>query len=175
MILKNTAILYYTTSQFSAFSQAESIFHKTNKSNNQKGECLTMSCNSAIFTANKNIQDIPIGGSIDLGTTIRRYGKGVTRSGDSIILCGSGYYDVNVGVTAVPKAVGTVTVTLYQDGVPVPGASASATVAATETSVSLAFPAIVRLCGQCCTSNLKLVVSDVETDITNIGVTVKKI
>lgn len=95
-------------------------------------------------------------------------------SGDAITMHKSGYYDVYVGITATPTAAGTVTATLYQDGVSVPGTTTSATVAATDTSVSLAFPAVVRLCGECCTSNLTVVMSGVETVINNIGMKVIK-
>lgn len=96
-------------------------------------------------------------------------------SGDTITLHKSGYYDVSIGITATPTAAGTVTATLYQDGVPYPGATVSATVAATETAVPLPIPAAaVRLCGECCTSALKVVISGVETAVNNIAVKVIK-
>ena len=123
-----------------------------------------------IYTANTTAQTVPVGGTVNLGGIKRRTGCALSMSGDTITMHKSGYYDVYVGITATPTAIGTVTATLYQDGVPVSGATASATVAATDTAVSLAFPAVVRLCGECCTSNLTIVMSGVETAVNNVAV-----
>lgn len=127
-----------------------------------------------IYTANTTAQTVPVGGTVNLGGIKRRTGCALSMSGDTITMHKSGYYDVYVGITATPTAIGTVTATLYQDGVPVSGATASATVATTDTVVSLAFPAVVRLCGECCTSNLTIVMSGVETVVNNIGMKVIK-
>lgn len=127
-----------------------------------------------IYTANTTAQAAPVGGTINLGGIKRRSGCVLSASGDTITLHKSGYYDVYAGVTLVPDEAGTVTVSLHQDGVPVPGATASATVAGADTSVALAFPAVVRLCGQCCTSNLTLVVTGVAASVTNAAVKVIK-
>lgn len=127
-----------------------------------------------IYTANTTAQTVPVGGTVNFGGIKRRTGCALSMSGDTITMHKSGYYDVYVGITATPTVIGTVTATLYQDGVPVSGATASATVAATETAVSLAFPAVVRLCGECCTSNLTVVMSGVETVVNNIGMKVIK-
>lgn len=123
-----------------------------------------------IYTANTTAQTVPVGETVNLGGIKRRTGCALSMSGDTIAMHKSGYYDVYVGITATPTVIGTVTATLYQDGVPVSGATASATVAATETTVSLAFPAVVRLCGECCTSNLTIVMSGVETAVNNVAV-----
>lgn len=127
-----------------------------------------------IYTANTTAQTVPVGGTVNLGGIKRRTGCALSMSGDTITMHKSGYYDVYVGITATPTVIGTVTATLYQDGVPVSGATASATVATTETAVSLAFPAVVRLCGECCTSNLTIVMSGVETAVNNVAVKVIK-
>lgn len=128
-----------------------------------------------IYTANSTAQTVPVGGTVNLGSITRRVGCALSASGNNITLHRSGYYDVSVGITATPTAVGTVTATLYQDGVPYPGATVSATAAATDTSVALPIPAVpVRLCGECCTSNLNIVMSGVETVVNNIAVKVIK-
>ena len=127
-----------------------------------------------IYTANTTAQTVPVGGTVNLGGIKRRTGCALSMSGNTITMHKSGYYDVYVGITATPTAIGTVTATLYQDGVPVSGATASATVAATDATVSLAFPAVVRLCGECCTSNLTIVMSGVETAVNNVAVKVIK-
>lgn len=128
-----------------------------------------------IYTANSTAQTVPVGGTVNLGSIKRRTGCALSMSGDTITMHKSGYYDVSVGITATPTATGTVTATLYQDGVPYPGATVSATVAAADTSVPLPIPAVtVRLCGECCTSNLTVVMSGVETVVNNIAVKVIK-
>lgn len=127
-----------------------------------------------IYTANTTAQTVPVGGTVNLGGIKRRTGCALSMSGDTITMHKSGYYDVYVGITATPTVIGTVTATLYQDGVPVSGATTSATVAATDTAVSLSFPAVVRLCGECCTSNLTIVMSGVETAVNTVAVKVIK-
>lgn len=130
-----------------------------------------------IYTANATAQTVPVGGSPNLGSVTRRTGGcyAPTMSGDTITLHKSGYYDVSVGITATPTAAGTVIATLYQDGVPYPGATVSQTVAATDTTVALPIPAVaVRLCGECCTSALKVVISGVEATVNNIAMKVIK-
>lgn len=128
-----------------------------------------------IYTANTTPQTVAVGGSVNLGSIKRRTGCALSMSGDTITMHKSGYYDVSVGITAVPSETGTVTATLYQDGVAYPGATVSATVAATDTSVALPIPAVaVRLCGECCTSNLTVVISGVAVSVTNVAVKVVK-
>lgn len=173
MIITSTATLFYQTVQLTSSLQASSDFLKTPKPiKPRKGVCTTMA--NLIYTANTSSQTVPIGGTINLGSIKRRTGCALSMSGDTITMHKIGYYDVYVGITAIPTAAGTVTATLYQDGVPYPGATASATVAATDTAVSLAFPAAVRLCGECCTSNLTLVLSGVEAAVDNVAVKVIK-
>ena len=79
-----------------------------------------MSCKSAIFTANTNAQTVAVGGTLALGSTIRRYGCNLNQNGNSITINGcddAGYYDVKVSVTAAPTAAGTVTVALFRNNV----------------------------------------------------------
>src|SRR5699024_8132404 len=136
-------------------TRAWDILEASETTKTQKGEYYTMA--NLIYTANSTAQTVPVGGTANLGSIKRRTGCALSMSGDTITMHKSGYYDVYAGITTTPNAAGTVTATLYQDGVPVPGATASATVAATDTAVSLAFTAVVRLCGECCTSNLTVV------------------
>ena len=108
---------------------------------------------------------------------VLRYGKleNLAQGCSGISVEGAGYYDVSVSVVAVPAAAGTVTVQLMQDGVAVSGANASATVAATDTDVTLAFPAALRL-GCCATgSTLTLVLTGAASTINNVAVRVTKI
>lgn len=133
-----------------------------------------MSCNSAIYTANTGAQAVAVGGTLSLGSIIRRFGCGIELSGNGITLNAPGYYDVDVAITAIPTAAGTVTVTLFQDGAAVPGAVASATTTAAADAVTLNIPALVRVM---CNSNsiLTLVLTGAASSVTNVAVVVDKI
>lgn len=112
--------------------------------------------------------------SLSLGSTIRRFGCSTTLSGNAIALNAPGYYDVDVSVTAIPTAAGTVSVTLFQDGVAVPGAVASATTTAATNSVNLSLSAMVRVLNGSNVSNLTLVISGAASSVTNVAVVVDK-
>nr|DAH34404.1 MAG TPA: hypothetical protein [Bacteriophage sp.] len=133
-----------------------------------------MSCNSILFTAMTSPTTVAAGGDIPLGNVVRRYGCGATLRGNAISLNGEGYYDADVSVTVIPAAAGTITATLLQDSVAIPGATASATVAATDTSVTLSFPAAVRLLRYSPRATLRLTLSAAGS-VTNAAVTVRKL
>lgn len=133
-----------------------------------------MSCNSILFTAMTSPTTVAAGGDIPLGNVVRRYGCGATLRGNAISLNGDGYYDVDVSVTVIPAVAGTITASLLQDGVAIPGATASATVAATDTSVTLSFPAAVRLLRYSPMATLRLTLSATGS-VTNAAVTVRKL
>lgn len=133
-----------------------------------------MSCNSILFTAMTSPTTVAADGDIPLGNVVRRYGCGATLNGNAISLNGDGYYDADVSVTVIPTAAGTITATLLQDGVAIPGATASATVAATDTSVTLSFPAAVRLLRYSPRATLRLTLSAAGS-VTNAAVTVRKL
>ena len=134
-----------------------------------------MSCKSLIYTAMQTPTAVAVNGIIPLGTIVRRYGCNCNLNGNGISINGSGYYDADVSVTAAPTAAGTVTVQLLKDGVAIPGATASATVATAGDSVTLAFPASVRL-GCCSTGSvLTLLLTGVASTVNNAAVRVEKI
>ena len=122
-----------------------------------------MSCKSAIYTANTSAYAVnltaqqPVS-SIPLGSIIRRYGRNIDLSGNGMLLSGEGYYDVEASVTLTPAAAGNYTVSLFKDGVAVPGANQTVTAAA-GSAIAFNIPALVRL--QCCdsASTLALVLS----------------
>ena len=133
-----------------------------------------MSCNSAIYCANTSKQTLVEGGAIPFGGVVRRFGKNIQMDGQNIVLMGSGYYDVVVSATLSPAATGDVSIQLYQDGVAVQGATASATVAAANDLVDLVIPCLVRNCGCDCNTVLSLVV-DAAGTLENLGTVVKKV
>lgn len=134
-----------------------------------------MSCKSLIYTAMQTPTAVAVNGIIPLGTIVRRYGCNCNLNGNGIAINGQGYYDVDVSVEAVPDAAGTVTVQLLKDGVAVPGATAAATVAAVANTVTLAFPATVRL-GCCSTGSvLTLLLTGAASIVNNVAARVEKI
>lgn len=134
-----------------------------------------MSCKSLIYTAMQTPTAVAVDGVIPLGTIVRRYGCNCNLNGNGIAINGQGYYDVDVSVEAVPDAAGTVTVQLLKDGVAVPGATAAATVAAVANTVTLAFPATVRL-GCCSTGSvLTLLLTGAASTVNNVAARVEKI
>ena len=128
-----------------------------------------------IYTAMQTPTAVAVNGIIPLGTIVRRYGCNCNLNGNGIAINGQGYYDVDVSVEAVPDAAGTVTVQLLKDGVAVPGATAAATVAAVANTVTLAFPATVRL-GCCSTGSvLTLLLTGAASTVNNVAARVEKI
>ena len=117
---------------------------------------------------------VTVNGVIPLGSLIRRYGCDVSLNGNAVNITGTGYYDVDTSVTVAPTAAGTVTATLVRNGVPIPGATASAAAAA-GAPVVLAFPALVRQA--CCASGsaLTLVLSGAAATVNNVAFRVQRI
>lgn len=148
-----------------------------------------MSCKAAIYTANTSPVTITLTAqqptaTLPLGTTVRRFGRVnceniLELSGNGILARDSGYYDVDASAVLTPSAAGIYTVTLYQDGQPVQGASQSVTAAAAAT-ITFNIPAIVRTRCECGASTLTLVVSTTATmPVTlvanNTGVVIERI
>lgn len=141
-----------------------------------------MSCKSAIYAADPSGTVLTLstatGTVIPLGTTVRRFGCNAVLSGNGVLLNGQGYFNVDASVTFTPTAAGTYTVTLFKDGVAVPGATQTITAAAAGT-VPVNIPAIVR--DQCCdsTSTLTIVVTSATVPATvtidNTAVVVTKL
>lgn len=134
-----------------------------------------MSCKSAIYTVNSGAQSVTVGGTINLGSIIRRFGQCIDLNGTGISINDSGFYDVDVSVTAASTAAGTVTITLFRDGVSVPGATASATASAAGDIVNLSIASIVRNFCTCSGSTLTLVLSGTSSSVTNVAVVVERI
>lgn len=127
---------------------------------------------SLLYAANANGQTLGIGGVINFGNVVRRYGRNCDLSGGNAEVSGSGYYSVATNFTYVASASGTGTIALYKDGVAIPGATISGTVAANST-YSLSIPAIVKQCCDCC-STITAVLSGVAGEFTNAAITVEK-
>lgn len=133
-----------------------------------------MSCKSALYAALQTPTAVAVDGVIPLGSLIRRYGCDIGLNGNAVNLSGTGYYDVDASITATLTDAGTVAVTLYKDGLAVPGATASETGAASGT-VNLNIPALVRQA--CCASGsaLTLALSGAAATVTNVALRVQRI
>lgn len=129
---------------------------------------------SAIYTVNSNAQTVGVGESINLGRIERRFGSNINLEGNAITITGNGYYKIDANITFIGTAAGVVTVSLYKDGVIVPGAFSSKST--TEgTTYDIGLTALVRKVGcMCDSSSLSVVVSGASANIQNIAIVAEK-
>ena len=132
-----------------------------------------MSCKSALYAVNSTSQLNAANAQVPFGSVVRRYGNNCQLDGGSIIVRGSGYYDVDISLSTAPTTEGEITAQLYKDGVAVPGATATATAAAAGDVVNLKITCLVRNCGQCCDGTLALFVTASHTPV-NLATVVEK-
>lgn len=130
---------------------------------------------SAIYTANTTATAVAIGGTIPLGTTIRRFGCSIVQDGNTITIKGRGYYKVTVSATIAPTATTATTISLLKDGAPVTGATATTTVSTAGNNVAAPITAIVRNACDCDSSILTCVLSGTAAAVNNFAVTVEKL
>lgn len=84
-------------------------------------------------TYNISDQAIAVGGTINLGNVYRKYCKKVNCTktfdfnGESLTLNQSGIYHLTAAIVASAGAAGNVTIQMYENGVLIPGASATDT------------------------------------------------
>ena len=132
---------------------------------------------SAIYTVNTSAQSVAVNGIINPGTIIRRFGPNLTLSGNAIQISGSGYYDIDASFTVAPTAAGTVTITAYNDGVIIPGATASASTGTTGNPINISLSSLVRQSCPCCEglSSLTFVLTGAAASVTNSAIVIEKI
>lgn len=112
------------------------------------------------------------GTTANFGSTVRKYGCNAYLAGGNATTRGCGYYAIDASVTFEATGAGTEVLQLYKDGVAIPGASASVTVAAADT-VTLEVPTVTRsLCD--CESTITAILSGAAGTITNAAVRVAK-
>lgn len=138
-----------------------------------------------MYSANTTAQTLAIGGTVNMGSPVRREGcvKGtsipyINVNGTTTTLSSCGrcpaYFSANATFTVIPTAAGTVTISAFQDGVAIPGATASATVAAAATSVTLPIVFGVRLGSGVSSANITYVLTGAASSVTNAAQTVTK-
>ena len=128
--------------------------------------------NSVLYVANTTTQTLAATDPISFGNVIRRCGNNIKSDGVNVVVSSSGYYDVDTNFTFIGST-GTTTITLYKDGVRIPGATVTLTTVATvEYTVSI--PAIVRQ-SCCCDSVITAVLSGSAATFSNAAMTISKI
>ncbi len=126
-----------------------------------------------LYAANMTDQATVAAGTVlNVGSVVRRYGNNIGISGGNITVMGVGYYNLDVMVNLEGGAAGTAVVTIYKNGVAIPGASAQRTVAA-DTIYNLTIPTTIReVC--CCQDVITIEVSGVATTVLDVTVRVDK-
>lgn len=131
-----------------------------------------------LYSANTTTQTPAIGANVNMGSAIHRFGcvKGTSTpfinvNGITTILSSAGfcpsYFNFSTVFNVIPSTTGTVTITAYQDGTAIPGATSSVTVAATDTDVVVPIVFGVRLNNGVTSSNITYVISGVASNIIN--------
>lgn len=139
-----------------------------------------------LYAVNTAAQTLAVGATINMGSAVRRFGcvKGTstpsaTVNGTTTTLSGCGrcpaYFDVAANFVVTPTAAGTVTITAFQDGVAIPGATATATVAASATTVTLPIIFGVRLNTGVASSSITYVMTGAASTIASTAETVSKL
>lgn len=95
---------------------------------------------SVIQIVNVTSQSVVENGTVNLGSIIYRFGPNLSTNNGALIITGTGYYGVEISATILPSAAGQVTMELYQNGVPITGASASIEASSTTVPVTLTLP-----------------------------------
>lgn len=137
-----------------------------------------MSCRSLIYVATTTPSAVLANGTLPLATIVRRRGRDVNLSGNSIAITdtGSNYYQVTVTATFTAPVAGTIALALQQNGVAVTGATASTTITTATTEVrSLSFTAIVRTFNGGTIDSLTVINSGLAATFSNIAVDVEKL
>lgn len=127
---------------------------------------------SLIFKTTTTNQEVLANGIIPLTTISRRLGRTIQSSGDDIQLLAPNYYKVDASITFTAPVAGDVTIVLEDNGIPVPGITASLSATNTDT-YTLNLTGIVRTF--CCTGarTLNLVnASEVAITTSNVAITV---
>ncbi len=137
-----------------------------------------MSCKSLIDVATTTSTSVLAGATLPLATIVRRRGRDVDLSGNSVAVidCGSNFYLVTVTATFTAPVAGVISIALQQNGTTVTGATASTTITTASTEVrSLSFSAIVRTYNSAGIDALSIVNTGLAATYSNIDMTVVKL
>ena len=131
---------------------------------------------SLIYTVNSSGASVLVGNTVPIGSIIRRYGRCIDATGSTINLAEPGYYAVDISATVTAAAAGNVILALRQEGTPVAGATATATITTPTTQFeNLAITSTIRV--KCCgNANLDVLASGTAAPtIQNMAIRVVKV
>lgn len=114
-----------------------------------------------MYATNTTQQTLTGGGSVDFGNAVHGFGctgckRTIDVNGNNIVLNEGGYYVITIGATVTDSAAGTITLQVYQDGTPIPGAITAANVAVANDATSVSIPFGVKV-ANCSSSIITLV------------------
>lgn len=126
---------------------------------------------SIMYAVNSTTQAVANGGIINFGSPVYRTGCNLNMMAGNVVISGTGYYFIDTNINLIFAEAGTATITLYKDGVAIPGGVAVFTATVGDTAVSI--PAVVReKC--CCDSVITAVLTGVGASITNASISIEK-
>lgn len=143
-----------------------------------------MSCRPELSTVSSIASSVSVNGVIPLGSVVRKRGtkncncvSPIDLSGNSIVVSEPGYYDFDFTATFTAPTEGNVTISLYQNGVPVAGFTATTTIITADAqvaSISISAPDVRVFCNGAPTA-FTFVVTGTAANFSNVAVSVKKI
>lgn len=135
-----------------------------------------MSCKSAIYAVNTtSAVSIADGGVYSPTTVVRRFGKACQLAGNTIFLNSPGYYDIAVAATLTGLTADTaVTLSVYQDGTPINGLTATQTVKTANDIVTLNVSGIARVLCDKSQSYITIVIEGQAVTGNNLAVDITK-
>lgn len=131
---------------------------------------------SVLYAVNNTTQSVLTNANISPGILIHRNCQSqIALNGSNIDISGIGYFTADVSVTFTAPVAGNVTIALYADGSPIPGATATETITTASTEVrSIAFT--TEILKNCCKNitTLTLVNTGVAITTSNVAIRVKR-
>ena len=132
-----------------------------------------------ISSYNITTQNVAVDGLLTFTTDRILTGCTVTRNGPTFQLNKPGYYYVTFNANGSATSVTDVTIELQNNGIAVPGATATITPAAVGNTMNFAFATIIKVPPTCCavdnTANLTLVNTGVAAIFTNVNINITKL
>ena len=132
-----------------------------------------------ISSYNITTQNVAVDGLLTFTTDRILTGCTVTRNGPTFQLNKPGYYYVTFNANGSATSVADATIELQNNGIAVPGATATITPAAVGNTMNFAFATIIKVPPSCCavdnTANLTLVNTGVAAIFTNVNINITKL
>ncbi len=117
-------------------------------------------------------QIVPVGGIINFGTPVRRYGCNLDMSNGNVVAKGTGYYNFDTNVSFTAGSSGDAVLTYYKDGVAIPGATVTFGVAS-GVNYALSVPFMIRQ-NCCCDAIITAVLTGITATVNTASIVVEK-